>query len=221
MRQFTSHIDFSLTKKRFEMMVKHYSPFRSFSRKIVLLPVIIVLTVMYCTNPKVGDDHLYESVDLYLDRDRAIELGIERRGIGIRFDKSTDLPFTGTQQLRYINNDNLYAESVYEDGVLKSSTRFDSDGNLESRFEYGYIDDKYSITRQFNENGILIFENVAPDSDKSLGKIKEWHPMGQIKFEMTYKFGGLYHGLMTLYDEEGEIVEQELYEDGELVQKIK
>jgi antitoxin component YwqK of YwqJK toxin-antitoxin module len=31
----------------------------------------------------------------------------------------------------------------------------------------------------------------------------------------------IYHGLMTLYDENGEILEQELYEDGELVEKIK
>lgn len=31
----------------------------------------------------------------------------------------------------------------------------------------------------------------------------------------------IYHGLMTKYNDDGEIIEQERYEDGELLEKIK
>jgi antitoxin component YwqK of YwqJK toxin-antitoxin module len=37
---------------------------------------------------------------------------------------------------------------------------------------------------------------------------------------MTVPGGGI-HGLTTVYDENGDIVEQEQYENGELIEKIK
>lgn len=106
------------------------------------------------------------------------------------------MPFTGTQITRYIKKNKLHGEGIYESGVLKSSTLFDADG-------------------------ILIWEVTGPESDIKPGTLKEWYPNGQIEFELTFHTGMKYHGLMTLFDEKGEILEQELYEDGEMVEKIK
>jgi antitoxin component YwqK of YwqJK toxin-antitoxin module len=58
------------------------------------------------------------------------------------------------------------------------------------------------------------------DTD-SLITTKAWHPNGQLawEFQMTVPGGGM-HGLTTVYDENGDIVEQERYDDGELVETI-
>jgi hypothetical protein len=50
MKQFTSHIDFELTKKRLQMMYRNYSPFRSYSVKIFIAPIVLCLSLMFCTN---------------------------------------------------------------------------------------------------------------------------------------------------------------------------
>ena len=54
-----------------------------------------------------------------------------------------------------------------------------------------------------------------------LGYNKQWYSNGGLKFEAYFKGNIEYEGLMTLYDENGEILEQERYEEGELVETIK
>ncbi len=209
------------------MMVRQFSPLRSYSKKVVLLPVLLALTLMFCTTQNESEyprnlsgNELYSNVELSQNPDRADELGIENRGFGIMFDK-TGTPFTGTQQMRYVDNDSLFSETIYVDGVLKSTTAYHEDGSLMGRHEYDYVGDGFATIKEFNEHGLLIEEWISPTTDDRLGSIKQWYPNGQLKFEMTYKKGMIYHGLMTMYNDDGEIIEQERYEDGELVEKIK
>lgn len=226
MKQFTSHIDFSLTKKRFKMMIKHYSPIRSYSIKMILLPVLLIVTVMFCTRePNYpmkmtgNSDVLYSTVDLYVNPPKSRALDIERRGMGIRYDSEGN-PFTGIQQYRYVKNDSLFNEVVYENGIMKSSVGYDKKGNTLDQFEYGYIGDQYKMVKQIKPNGLVVekWKDAKPDE---LGYHKQWHPNGQLKYEAYFEGNIEYEGLMTLYDEEGEVIEQERYEDGELVETIK
>lgn len=136
------------------------------------------------------------------------------------FDES-GTPFTGTQQMRYEKNDSLFSETVYENGVRKSTTAYHEDGTLMGKSEYGYVGEKFRTVKEYNRDGLLIEEWLTPTNGDSLGTIKQWHPNGQLKFEMTFKSGMKYHGLMTMYNKDGEIIKQERYENGELVETIK
>jgi len=67
----------------------------------------------------------------------------------------------------------------------------------------------------------LVLSLKKIDTD-SLITTKAWHPNGQLAWEFQMKIpGGGRQGLTTIYDENGAIVEQERYEDGELIEKIK
>ncbi|NGP77617.1 hypothetical protein G3570_13290 [Balneolaceae bacterium YR4-1] len=225
----TSGISYSLTKKRMKMMAKKFSAFRSGSKGIFLLPLILSFSLMFCTQSKEksyphkvsgSTDKLYTNVNLYVNPQRSDELNIEQRGMGIRYDSAGN-PFTGTQQFRDVNNDQLLSESEYVDGILKSTTAYHDDGSLKLKYEYGYVGQKFKTTKHYNEDGLMIEEWVNPTSTDSLGYIKQWHPNGQLKYEAYYIENLQYQGLMTLYDKQGNIIEQERYENGELIEKIK
>jgi len=228
MKQFTSHIDFSLTKKRFKMMLKEFSLIRSGSKGMLLIPVLLIITLMFCTNKQdefphkvSGDnDEVYANVELYVNPPRSEELNIERRGMGIRYDSDGN-PFTGTQEFRFVKNDSLFSEMVYVDGILKSTTAYHEDGSLMGKFEYGYVGDQFKTNKQYNKDGLLIEEWLNPTSTDSLGSIKHWHSNGQLKYEAYFKGNMKFEGFMTLYDENGKIIQQERYENGELVETIK
>jgi hypothetical protein len=227
MKQFTSNIDFSLTKKRFRMMLKEFSFLRTGSKGIFLLPILFVSTLMFCTtnsntyphNLSSGNDELYTNVDLYLNPPRSEELNIEKRGMGIRYDSDGN-PFTGTQEFRFVKNDSLFNEIIYENGIMKSSVAYDNEGNALDRFEYGYIGDQFKMVKHIKPNGMVVEEwrNVTPGE---LGYHKKLHSNGQLKYEAYFEENIEYEGLMTLYNETGEVIERGRYEDGELIEKIK
>lgn len=222
----TSHIDFSLTKKRFKMMLKHYSPIRSYSIKMILFPVLLIVTIMFCTRQpdypiKItgNNDLLYSTVDLYVNPPRSEELNIERRGMGIRYDSKGN-PYTGTQQFKYVKNDSLFSEVKYEGGIMKSSVGYDKSGNALVRFEYSYIGDQYKMVKQIKPNGFIVEEWKDAESNE-LGYHKQWHPNSQLKYEAYFEGNTEYEGLMTLYNETGEIIKQQLYKDGEMIETLK
>jgi hypothetical protein len=238
MKPFTSHIDFSLTKKRFKMMGKKFSALRSGTKGLFLIPVLMTATLMFCTRNsgeppyKVtgNSDELYSNVDLFMNPERSKELNIKRRGLGIRYDSEGN-PFTGTLETRYSKNDQLFTESVFIDGVLQSSALYHpKSGKLIEKSEFGYIGEQFKRIRGFLGDGELIEEWVDAKPGE-MGYYKKWHKNGQLKYEAYFTenvqpeglmtFHTKYQGLMTLYDEQGNIIEQARYEDGELVEKIK
>lgn len=236
MKQFTSHIDFSLTKKRLKMMSKKFSALRSGTKGLILAPILLATTLMFCTNQsnypmKItrDSDVAYFNTHLYADHEKSRELMGERDGPGIRFDANGD-PFTGIIELRYLNNDSLFSETEFKNGIMKSSVRYDKEGNALDKYEYGYIGNQFKLIRHIDSTGMLVEEWVDATPEK-LGYHKQWHPNGKLKYEAYFTgnirpkglkiFNMQYQGLMTLYDEEGNIIEQANYEDGELVEKIK
>lgn len=55
-------------------------------------------------------------------------------------------------------------------------------------------------------------------TENGMGFTREWHPNGQLKFEMGWDENREYHGLMTKWDEEGNILDQENYSHGKKVE---
>lgn len=224
----TSSINYSLTKKRLKMISKRFSMLRSGTKGLLLAPLLLATTLMFCTRQpdfpiKISgerNDVLYSTVDLYVNPPKSEQLNIKRRGMGIRYDADGD-PFTGIQQYRFERNDSLFSEYVYENGITKSATAYISKGDSTSiyRSKFGYIGDEYKEVEYYKDNILLEkWENSTPNK---LGYHKIWHPNGQIRYEATFTGNIQYEGLMTLYDEEGNITEQARYKDGKLVEKIK
>lgn len=234
----TSSINYSLTKKRLKMIPRTFSALRSGTKGLFLIPFLMAATLMFCTKNKGGppykitgnNDVLYSNVELFMNPERSDELNIKRRGIGIRYDSDGN-PFTGTLETRYTKNDQLLTNTVFSDGVIKSSEFYNpKTGELVEKSEFGYIGEQFKRTRVYSSNEILIEEWSDFQSGK-LGYHKKWYENGQLEYE-AYFSGPIkdetlkatkipYQGLMTLYDEQGNILEQERYEDGELIEKIK
>jgi hypothetical protein len=226
MKQFTSHIDFSLTKKRFEMMIKEFSALRSGTKGLFLIPVLLAITMMFCTTstdnePKdiTGNTESYiYSVDLYVNPSNpSID---NSRGFDIRFDSDGN-PFTGTQEIRFAETGKLRFKQIYNDGHIVESIQYNVQEDIMVVNKYEYEGARVNVREMYDENNRLMSQWMSLDSEDSLQTGKYWHPNGQLRFEFSFKDEMIYHGLMTLYDENGEILEQELYEDGELVEKIK
>jgi len=221
MKQFTSHIDFSLAKKRFKMMVREHSLLRAGSKSLLLLPLLGLLILSFCSKKKeYPDQHseeLYYVPELHFDGKRSQELGIPIT-IGAHFTSSGEL-FTGTQNIYYTENDSLYMEMYFEDGINTGSV-MERDGDIYRIVNGVYLNGPHTKEIYVNEN--LTYENIPPTESKDgMGHIRTWHRNGQLGAEVTYTEDQVYQGLMTEYDEEGIIITQERYEDGELVEKIK
>lgn len=218
-------------------MGKKFSVLRSGTKGIFLIPLLMAASLMFCTRNNDGppykitgnNDVLYSNIDLYMNPERSDELNIKRRGFGIRYD-SDGSPFTGTQELRFVKNDSLFAETEYINGIMKSSVGYDNKGNDLDKYEYGYIGNQFKMIRQTKPSGLVV-EKWSDAKPGEMGYHKKWHENGQLKYEAYFTeniqpeglmtFHTKYQGLMTLYDEQGNILEQARYEDGELIKKIK
>ena len=218
----TSSINFSLTKKRIRMMFRSYSPLRSCSKSLLLLPVLALLVLTFCIKKSdyadPNSDRLYHVPELHVDFNRSEELGIPR-ALAARFTASGEL-FTGTQKIYYTENDSLYMEYYFKDGIEKTVIHYEEDGDI-NRLEKGrYLNEP--IIKEIYNNGNLAYENVPPtESEDGMGHVRLWHNNGQLSVEHSYTGDQVKQGLMTEYDEDGNITRQKRYEDGELVEMIK
>ena len=221
----TSSINYSLTKKRLKMMGKSFSALRSGSKLGFIIPVLLLLTLSFCSRQQEDvsnrlNDELYSNVKLHIDYDLNKEMTGKNPLPRTHFDESGN-PFTGVQEMRFVKNDSLFSKSVYKEGIIQSTTAYFENGSLMGKSEFGYIGDQFKTTRQYNKDGILIEEWIYPSEGNPAGTIREWHPNGQLKYEAFFTGNLQFEGLMTLYDEQGNIIEQERYEGGELIDKIK
>ena len=222
MKQFTSHLDFRLTRKRLGMMIRPFSLIRSGSKMAFLLPLVLMLGLIYCSDSSEDDffyeysDALYTVPNLHINVEKSRDQGIS----GNTHYTSSGAAYTGTQEFRFKKNDSLFSETYYENGIFAGSARYE-DGEITHRSQVGiYYDDFY--LKMEHVEGAIIHQDIIPvESEDGLGHVRKWHPNGQLSYEATYKDHYEYVGLMTLYDEEGNILEQELYEDGKLIEKIK
>jgi hypothetical protein len=228
----TSSINYSLTKKRFIMMSSSKSILRALPKMLLAVSMLSMLTFISCTDtrsiPEIYTSEdlaamfgtTYSDVALHYDGKRSEELGIPLT-LGAQFTSSGEL-FTGTQSIYYKENDSLYMELYYKDGINVGSVSF-RNGEIFRIVRGIYL--SMAHTREMYVNEVLVYEDVPPaENGDELGRNRLWHRNGQLAFEGFYTgFMGnsVAQGLRTEYDEEGNMTSQERYEDGELIEKIK
>jgi len=238
MKQFTSHIDFSLTKKRLKMMGKKISKIKVGAVWLFVLPLSVALIIVFSAQTDdypqtISMQEIWDSMPPTTYHD--VELKYEGSpGLYHPLDERTGVligpngkPFTGERNTYRVETDSLIQKETIVNGKI-TQTEFhmydstgvfqyrsvvipslDEDGNTVS----SYYDDRLSDSLVLNMKKI--------DTD-SLITTKAWHSNGELAWEFQMKMpGGGMHGLTTVYDEKGVIVEQERYEDGELIEKIK
>lgn len=208
-------------------MLKSYSIARSGSKKLLLLTLLAILTLTFCskeTQPSVVklsdviEPTTYRDVELHSDAARSEELGIP---FFAKYTASGEL-FTGTQRIYHVENDSLYMELFYEDGI-NTGALIPKDGythrsKLSLYRGMPHVDEMYM-------NEVLVYQDIPPSQNEDgLGRNRLWHRNGQLALEGYYSghTGNniLRQGLMTLYDEEGNITEQKRYKDDEVVETI-
>ena len=220
----TSSIGYSLTKKRLRMMVRSHSRLRSVLKTALLLPLLALLTLTFCTKKTVYSESdlfpnkIYYSVPkLHPDPKRSEELGIPLTD-GAQFTSSGE-PFTGTKKVYYTKNDSLYMKQYYKDGIETGSLMY-SDGDS-TIHKYDWSLHKPNLKESYT-NGILVYKDVLPSESKDgMGHIRQWYKNGQLSYEVSYTGDHIKQGLMTEYNNEGNIIKQERYKDGKVVKKIK
>ncbi|MEL7834253.1 hypothetical protein [Fodinibius sp. Rm-B-1B1-1] len=200
------------------MMYRHYSPFRSILNTALLLPILVLLT--FCCkeaeNKVQYPETTYSNVELHLDgkRDKKLE-----KPLGTHYTSSGE-PFMGTRKIYYSDTDSLHMKQFFEDGIQTGSVIYYDDGDI-VRQKHGIYLNKPHLKEMY-ENGILVYENVPPTQSKDgMGHVRLWYKNGQLSVEHSYTGDQVKQGLLTEYDEEGNITMQERYEDGELVETIK
>ena len=254
----TSDLDFSLTKKRLNMMSKRSSAFMKRTRASLLLILTFSIGLMFCTNSMDGfhpieeimmNGVVYKSEPvLYVHSDTKwgeTKNGSKYRTYENRRIYSVDKnAFTGERAFYNERTGNVAWIDTFERGlntktVFVDETLITNNGAFELHHIYkndeqiemvAYNKDKAvvykwetsdSMTRHYGPNEQLTLDSHSEIIDgKRVHSLREWHPNGQLKFEMTSDSLG-YQGFMTLYDEQGDVLQQERYKDGELIEKIK
>ncbi|WP_211359348.1 M56 family metallopeptidase [Fodinibius salinus] len=215
----TSSINFSLTKKRLQMMFRSYSRFRFGSKTAVLVPILALLTFTFCSKEREDtaqhSQTTYSDVELHFDSNRSEELG---KPIATHYTSSGE-PFTGTQKIYYTENDSLHMEMYFEDGINTGSVQYE-DGDT-YRIKNGLYQN-FPKMQEMYVNDTLVYKDIFPTkSEDGMGHIRLWHDNGQLSVEVSYTGDQVYQGLMTEYDKDGNIIKQERYEDGEVIETIK
>ena len=151
-----------------------------------------------------------------MDGKRDKELG---KPLGTHYT-SSGKPFTGTRKIYYSDTDSLHMKQTFEKGIQTGAVIYYDNGDT-VRQKHGVYLNKPHLKKMY-KNGILVYENVPPTQSKDgMGHVRLWHKNGQLSVEHSYTGDQVKQGLLTEYDEEGNITMQERYEDGELVETIK
>ena len=104
----------------------------------------------------------------------------------------------------YYDNGNPEIEEQYEDGVLNGTYRTfydDKTTEIEGSYASGVMK---GMWKRFYENG-QVMEEVTFEENLENGPFVEYHPNGKLKAEGQYYQGDNEHGLLKLYDENGEL----------------
>lgn len=195
----------------------------STSRDFLLLAILTMLILFGCntsqqqTTTVSYTDSEGNSIQLISDKDLTVKT---ENGITKAYAPDKVL-FTGTQKLFYEENGDkgkLRAEKTYQEGLLMQSITYDRQGKVSKRLKNHYKEDELAKSIYFYPGGNKKSELVYGSSDgERTGSVKEWHQNGQFKFKMSLDSQNQYHGEMVLYDEEGNVVREEIYKAGERV----
>lgn len=194
---------------------------------MLLVPFILVASLIFCNKPaSMIPDTLYEDVKLHHE---ALPADFNRTYKRRPILDMTNTPFTGTQSMFFKIDDRLHSTQTYEVGYLTERIYFDKAGSQIIRYVFEYQDGFQTSFQQYDQDNNIVQQaksTVFNDGNKILfTRSKQWYPNGQLRFDFSFvqtsERPAVYDGLMSHYDEQGLVLEQELYKDGELLEKIK
>ncbi len=235
MKQFTSRIDFSITKKRLNMLSKKASKSSMLPKALFVIPVFSILTLMFCAdseNPYENMNHIELSAinksmyyDIELDTEGYVGLyhpKDERTGILLGPD---GLPYNGKRSAFYSDTDSLFFTETIVDGKKTQMVMnmYDSTGTFSyqtlSEYSLDLNGNFVTISYANRQTDNLVLSDIKMDSD-SLSTYVMYHPNGQIAQEFQIKPALGLDGIATIYDDKGIIIGQRLYDEGELVETV-
>jgi beta-lactamase regulating signal transducer with metallopeptidase domain len=233
----SSRIDFSLTKKRIKMMSKKISKIKVGTVWLFLLPLSVALVIIFSMQPEKYPQTIsmleirdslphttYFDVELESEGPTGLYHPMDERS-GVLIGPNGE-PYTGERNTYSVDTDSVILKETVLDGKVVQTVHnlHDSTGSPYKWVTIPSIDvegNKVSTYYSDRLTDSLVLSLKKIDTD-SLITQKAWHPNGQLawEFQMTIPGGGR-HGLTTIYDENGAIIEQERYENGELIKTIK
>ena len=240
----TSSLDYSLTKKRLLMMGKRREFGVITGRVSLLSTLLVLLTLCFCARIEsdepgfftIGETeytYLFSGMPNHKSDPPLIFLPDEygKRNKGpIHFYLTSGELYSG--EATAYKNERLSQKFIFENGLITEHFLFNSDGSPRQLIMTGFENERLKSKRSYlyNDNNEKYLTNESefpPFTNNGLSNIKMYHPNGALYFEYSHKGGyyndraSQYHGLMTLYDEQGDVLQQERYKDGELIEKIK
>lgn len=242
MKQFTSHINYSLTKKRIKMMSVSKSIWRALPIMIVAVSISSMLTIISCQDNKY-ETKVYTSQELFdmLPPKTRYEPELESFGavglhhplderVGYLLNAEGEL-YTGERNGYNIETGLLTSKGFIENGKQIRAEYYlhDDNKNYKSkiRTEYSVDDDGGRVFKSFSDaNSDSLYLSSEMVEVDSLRTYKYYYPDGKITYLFSYLIDSsnpelLKHGLISHYDENGNLTLQERYERGELIEKIK
>lgn len=171
---------------------------------------------------RITDSRLYNT-------DRTLFTGIQKAflgktgELGYETEVESGLPITITYYDTARTEGGKYSvvKNEYEGELLATRIFIKEDGTIHGKTTYEYDENGESVSMRGYISEQIIVEFVDQTiSESGWNTTRYWHQNGSPKFELTSDSLG-YQGLMTLYDEQGDVLQQERYKDGELIEKIK
>jgi len=137
---------------------------------------------------------------------------------GLVFKSGESTAFTGLVQ-DFHQSGHPRLEARYAAGKLTASTVWYETGQVAEQVTVA--SDTWTI-RRFGETGLLEEETVAgfEDGHKVSEQTRRWDAQGRLRTEVGFLKGKL-QGTLKEYDDSGALTRNEIYEQGNLVKKIK
>lgn len=215
---FASNLNFYLTKKRLLMMTKKRSFVRSTLKMAVLTPIVPLLILMFNTRV-INKDHLLGTYETELFADT---VQVDENFSYLKWKTAEGNFFHGSNKLFDPQTGILKKESIYHEGNLIAHKSYNDFGQVWFRTDYKY-ENGLPITKRTNISGDLMSEFIYPVPDKEYRGVQRYYTAdGSLQYEANFlSHSENFHGLVTEFGTEGNIIEQERYENGELIEKIK
>lgn len=240
----SSTFTYRLTKKRLLLMARESSRLMMRAKQFAIVPIMLSLLVIFGAKerPTSSQESLYKST---LGKDYIVYQFISEEGyysdtilhipveptsefphLKRAFDENGD-PFTGQQSWYFKGNDDLVHVYTYENGYRTEVKRYEKPGKLKQKqlmvYENGQRVESKNYVYEAGQERLLSYSKTV----NGVITTTDLFESGKIRSEWSFKWKGTRdqppraHGKMTSYDEQGNIVRQSLWDNGELIEVIK
>jgi antitoxin component YwqK of YwqJK toxin-antitoxin module len=202
MKQFTSRLDFSVTKKRLNMLSRKASKTKMLPKALFVIPVFSILTLMFCADSELKlMDQLVDESDNIINTDSEL---IESKNY---FASGPNPVFADTTLYVRKNEIDTYRKKLYTDnGILftgKQNWFYEASGDLDQTLEIqeGVI---INATR-FNGDGSEFLKKITiyDNSDTTYIRYYKHGILESTSKEWSYQEGAIVYYLSNGIDSEG------------------